>query len=68
VGFPSPPRHLDRSWEFRLAGIPCTKLCVALRFVVAVLTAIRFAAMHLPLQFFLDQPVTLGSLAAAFGL
>jgi membrane protease YdiL (CAAX protease family) len=36
--------------------------------VAALLTAIPFAAMHLPLQFFLDQPVTLGSLAAAFGL
>ena len=36
--------------------------------VAAILTAIPFAAMHLPLQFFLDQPVTIGSLAAAFGL
>jgi uncharacterized protein len=36
--------------------------------VAAILTAIPFAAMHLPLQFFLDQPVTSGSLAAAFGL
>ena len=36
--------------------------------VAAMLTAIPFAAMHLPLQFFIDQPVTLGSLAAAFGL
>jgi uncharacterized protein len=36
--------------------------------VAAMLTAIPFAAMHLPLQFFLDQPVTIGSLAAAFGL
>jgi len=36
--------------------------------VAAMLTAIPFAAMHLPLQFFLDQPVTLGSLAAAFGV
>jgi uncharacterized protein len=36
--------------------------------VAAMLTAIPFAAMHLPLQFFLDQPVTLGSLAAAFGI
>jgi membrane protease YdiL (CAAX protease family) len=36
--------------------------------VAAMLTAIPFAAMHLPLQFFVDQPVTLGSLAAAFGL
>ena len=36
--------------------------------VAAVLTAVPFAAMHLPLQFFLDQPVTLGSLAAAFGV
>jgi CAAX protease family protein len=36
--------------------------------VAAMLTAIPFAAMHLPLQFFLDQPVTLGSLAVAFGV
>ena len=36
--------------------------------IAALLTAIPFAAMHLPLQFFLDQPVTLGSLAAAFGV
>ncbi len=36
--------------------------------VSAVLTAVPFAAMHLPLQFFLDQPVTLGSLVAAFGV
>ena len=36
--------------------------------IAALLTAIPFAAMHLPLQFFVDQPVTLGSLAAAFGL
>ena len=36
--------------------------------VAAVLTAVPFAAMHLPLQFFLDQPVTLGSLVAAFGV
>jgi uncharacterized protein len=36
--------------------------------VAALLTAIPFAAMHLPLQFFLGQPVTVGSLAAAFGL
>jgi CAAX protease family protein len=36
--------------------------------VAALLTAIPFAAMHLPLQFFVDQPVSLGSLAAAFGL
>jgi uncharacterized protein len=36
--------------------------------VAAILTAIPFAAMHLPLQFFLNQPVTSGSLAAAFGL
>lgn len=34
----------------------------------AILTAIPFAAAHLPLQFFLGQPVTPGSLAAAFGL
>jgi membrane protease YdiL (CAAX protease family) len=36
--------------------------------VAASLTAIPFAAAHLPLQFFLGQPVTPGSLAAAFGL
>jgi uncharacterized protein len=36
--------------------------------VAAMLTAIPFAAMHLPLQFFIDQPVTLGSLAVAFGV
>ena len=36
--------------------------------VAAMLTAIPFAAIHLPLQFFLDQPVTLASLAAAFGV
>lgn len=36
--------------------------------VAAVLTAIPFAGAHLPLQFFLGQPVTPGSLAAAFGL
>jgi membrane protease YdiL (CAAX protease family) len=36
--------------------------------VAAILTAIPFAAAHLPLQFFLDQPVTPGSLAAAFGI
>jgi uncharacterized protein len=36
--------------------------------VAAILTAIPFAGMHLPLQFFLDQAVTIGSLAAAFGL
>ena len=36
--------------------------------VAAIFTAIPFAAAHLPLQFFLGQPVTLGSLAAAFGL
>jgi uncharacterized protein len=36
--------------------------------VAAILTAIPFAAMHLPLQFFLGQPVTIASLAAAFGL
>ena len=36
--------------------------------VAAMLTAIPFAAMHLPLQFFLDQPVSIGSLAAAFGI
>jgi uncharacterized protein len=37
-------------------------------FVAALITAVPFAAMHLPLQFFLDEPVTIGSLAAAFGL
>jgi uncharacterized protein len=36
--------------------------------VAALLTAIPFAAIHLPLQFFLDQPVTPSSLAAAFGV
>jgi uncharacterized protein len=36
--------------------------------VAAALTAIPFAAAHLPLQFFLGQPVTPGSLAAAFGI
>ncbi|HEX6758456.1 MAG TPA: type II CAAX endopeptidase family protein [Propionibacteriaceae bacterium] len=36
--------------------------------LASVLTAIPFAAIHLPLQFFLDQPVTVASLAAAFGL
>jgi uncharacterized protein len=36
--------------------------------IAALLTAIPFAAIHLPLQFFLDQPVTPSSLAAAFGL
>ncbi len=36
--------------------------------VASVLTAIPFAAIHLPLQFFLDEPVTLASLGAAFGL
>jgi uncharacterized protein len=36
--------------------------------VAALLTAIPFAAIHVPLQFFLDQPVTLASLAGAFGL
>jgi CAAX protease family protein len=36
--------------------------------VAALLTAIPFAAIHLPLQFFIDQPVTPSSLAAAFGL
>jgi uncharacterized protein len=34
----------------------------------ALLTAIPFAAIHLPLVFFLGQPVTLALLAAAFGL
>ena len=36
--------------------------------IAALLTAIPFAAIHLPLQFFFDQPVTVASLAAAFGL
>ena len=36
--------------------------------VAAILTAIPFAAMHLPLQFYLDQPVTIASLVAAFGV
>ena len=36
--------------------------------IAALLTAIPFAAIHLPLPFFLDQPVTVASLAAAFGL
>ena len=36
--------------------------------IAAVLTAIPFAAIHLPLPFFLDQPVTVASLAVAFGL
>ncbi len=36
--------------------------------VAAILTAVPFAAAHLPLQFFLGQPVTAASLAAAFGL
>jgi uncharacterized protein len=36
--------------------------------VAALLTAIPFAAIHLPLQFFLDQPAAPSSLAAAFGL
>jgi uncharacterized protein len=36
--------------------------------LASVLTAIPFAAIHLPLQFFLDQPVTVASLAVAFGL
>jgi uncharacterized protein len=36
--------------------------------LAAVLTAIPFAAIHLPLQFFFDEPVTVASLAAAFGL
>ena len=36
--------------------------------VAAVITAIPFAAIHLPLQFFLEEPVTVGSLAAAFGV
>ena len=36
--------------------------------VASVLTAIPFAAIHLPLQFFLDEPVTVGSLAAAFAV
>ena len=36
--------------------------------IAALLTAIPFAAIHLPLQFFLGAPVTVASLAAAFGL
>jgi uncharacterized protein len=36
--------------------------------IAALLTAIPFAAIHLPLQFFLDQPITVASLAAAFGI
>ena len=36
--------------------------------VASAITAIPFAAIHLPLQFFLDQPVTLASLAAAFAV
>jgi uncharacterized protein len=36
--------------------------------IAALLTAIPFAAIHLPLPFFLGQPVTVASLAAAFGL
>jgi uncharacterized protein len=36
--------------------------------IAALLTAIPFAAIHLPLQFFFDQRVTVASLAAAFGL
>jgi len=36
-------------------------------FVAAMLTAIPFAAFHLPLQFFLGEPVTPISLAIAFG-
>ena len=34
----------------------------------AVLTAVPFAAIHLPLQFFFDEPVTIASLAAAFSV
>jgi membrane protease YdiL (CAAX protease family) len=34
----------------------------------AFLTAIPFAAIHLPLQFFLGAPATVASLAGAFGL
>lgn len=36
--------------------------------VAALLTAVPFAAAHLPLQFFLGQPVTAGSLATAYVL
>jgi CAAX protease family protein len=36
--------------------------------IAAFLTAIPFAAIHLPLQFFLGAPVAVASLAAAFGL
>ena len=37
-------------------------------FVASVLTAVPFAGMHLPLVFFLDEPVTVSSLAGAFVL
>jgi membrane protease YdiL (CAAX protease family) len=37
-------------------------------FVASVLTAVPFAGMHLPLVFFLDEPVTASSLAGAFVL
>jgi uncharacterized protein len=36
--------------------------------VASAITAVPFAAIHLPLQFFLDEPVTAGSLAAAFAV
>ena len=36
--------------------------------VAAAITAVPFAAIHLPLQFFLDEPVTPSSLAAAFAI
>ena len=36
--------------------------------VAAAITAVPFAAIHLPLQFFLDEPVTPSSLAAAFAV
>jgi uncharacterized protein len=36
--------------------------------VASVITAVGFAAIHLPLPFFLDEPVTPGLLGAAFGL
>jgi membrane protease YdiL (CAAX protease family) len=36
--------------------------------VASAITAVPFAAIHLPLQFFSDEPVTSGSLVAAFGL
>jgi membrane protease YdiL (CAAX protease family) len=35
-------------------------------FTASVLTALPFAAVHVPLEFFLDEPVTAGSLVGAF--